>query len=64
MKQVQNTARLALGIFFGLIGMIGIILPLIPGTPFLLLAAACFSGLEEETTADPVHKTEHQTVVD
>ncbi|MDS3861512.1 DUF454 family protein [Thermosynechococcaceae cyanobacterium BACA0444] len=64
MKHVQNSARMVLGILFGLIGIIGIILPLIPGTPFLLLAAACLSGLEEETTADPVHKTEHQTVVD
>ena len=31
-----------LGSFFLLVGILGIILPLLPGTPFLLLASACY----------------------
>jgi uncharacterized membrane protein YbaN (DUF454 family) len=31
-----------LGSFFLLIGILGIILPLLPATPFLLLASACY----------------------
>ncbi|MDG2990548.1 YbaN family protein [Candidatus Synechococcus calcipolaris G9] len=47
-KQIRNSARLIFGLFFGVIGVIGFILPLVPGTPFLLIAAACFNSMEEE----------------
>lgn len=63
MNHVQKTTRMILGVIFGLIGIVGLILPLIPGTPFLLLAAACFNGLEmdEPTTAsEPDTTTTYQ----
>ncbi len=51
MKQAQNTARMILGVVLGLVGIIGLVVPLLPGIPFLLLSAACFNGLEmDETT--------------
>ncbi|OKH52698.1 hypothetical protein NIES2101_13750 [Calothrix sp. HK-06] len=46
-KQVRNTARIVVGSVCTVIGIIGILLPLLPGTPFLLVAAACFSSLEQ-----------------
>lgn len=39
MRAIYST----LGIIFVIIGAIGIITPLLPTTPFLLLAAACFA---------------------
>ncbi|BAZ11684.1 hypothetical protein NIES4071_35100 [Calothrix sp. NIES-4071] len=45
-KQIRNTARIVVGSVCTAIGIIGVLLPLLPGTPFLLVAAACFFTLE------------------
>lgn len=39
---------LSAGHFFLLVGIIGILIPLLPTTPFLLLAAACYSRGSEK----------------
>lgn len=33
-KSIRNTARMVLGVIFGIVGLVGFILPLVPGTPF------------------------------
>lgn len=43
MNKFINYIVLALGWIFVLIGAIGVFVPLLPTTPFLLLAAGCFS---------------------
>ncbi|HIK24626.1 MAG TPA: DUF454 family protein [Thermosynechococcus sp. M46_R2017_013] len=50
-KSIRNTARMVLGVIFGIVGLVGFILPLVPGTPFLLIAAACFNSMEPEETS-------------
>ena len=42
-KALQNTLLLVLGWFFVLVGVIGIFLPILPTTPFLIVALALFS---------------------
>ena len=44
---VQRTLLLAGGWFFVLLALVGLLLPLVPSTPFVLLAAFCFSRSSE-----------------
>lgn len=46
LKQIRNAGRIVVGSVFTILGVIGILLPLVPGLPFLLVAAFCFSTLE------------------
>jgi len=42
-SQLRRAALTAAGLFFTLLGIIGLLLPLVPTTPFLLVAVACFA---------------------
>jgi len=41
---IKKILLLFFGFLFLLIGMVGIIMPLLPTTPFVILAGICFSG--------------------
>lgn len=44
---MKNTLLLAVGTVSLVLGVVGVILPLIPGTPFLIVAFFCFKTLFE-----------------
>ncbi len=45
-KQIRNGARIIGGVAFAILGVVGIVLPLVPGIPFLMASVACFTSLE------------------
>lgn len=47
LKAIKNTVLLVVGTISLAVGIVGVILPLLPGTPFLILAFFCFTALFE-----------------
>jgi uncharacterized protein len=47
LKVLKNAALLVVGTMSLGVGIVGVILPVLPGTPFLILAFFCFAALLE-----------------
>lgn len=46
MSTIKNAVLVAVGTICVGLGVIGILLPLIPGVPFLILAGICFNAVQ------------------
>ena len=47
MRSISRAVLIALGTIFVALGMVGMFVPILPTTPFLLLAAACYARSSE-----------------
>lgn len=47
LKVLKNAALLVAGTISLAVGIVGVLLPILPGTPFLILAFFCFAALFE-----------------
>ncbi|AFY89124.1 hypothetical protein Chro_3683 [Chroococcidiopsis thermalis PCC 7203] len=47
LRTLKNVALLVAGTISLVVGIVGVILPILPGTPFLILAFFCFATLLE-----------------
>lgn len=45
-KRTANIIKFTVGVFFVIIGISGIVLPILPGWPFIFVAIFLFGGIE------------------
>ena len=48
---LKKVLLIALGVAFLVLGAVGVVVPVLPTTPFVLLAAGCFSGSSQRLSA-------------